>query len=181
VYAFLLLNPYNHLPTQTIIYLLYQFSVVSQKKFTLCTSMKYSHHFCCLDLQVTKVFTLHSLETKKSGWAAWMLHTQTLQSNIYARILWEKALQVYMTHNEKVHTKWKPMRYYYMLVSHLIYARIWWDKELQVYMIHNEKVYTKWKPMKYYYMLVRSVTRLGHSTSSRSKNWMPNLWPKLIL
>jgi len=82
---------------------------------------------------------------EKRWWAAWMnaSHTHILFHLIYARILWEKALQVHMILNEKVHTKWKPMRYYY-------------------------------------YMLVMSTTRLGHSTSSRSKNWMPNLWPKLI-
>ncbi len=91
-----------------------------------------------------KLITLHSFKMKKSWMNEWMLHTHT-------------------------HT-----------LSHLIYARILWEKALQAYMIHNEKVHTKWKRMRYYYMVVTSVARLGHSTSSRSKNWTPNLWPKPI-
>ncbi len=132
MYAFLLLNPYNHLPTQTIIYLVYQFSFISQF-FSLCMgSTKYFHYFCWLDLHNAKSIHTSFFQNKKKS----------------------DELNECFTHTH----------------SHLIYTRILWEKALQVYMIHNEKVHTKWKPMRYYYMLMTNIARLGHSTSSRSKN-----------
>jgi hypothetical protein len=100
------------------IYLVYQFSLISQF-FSLCVLQ-----WNILIIFVGLIFTLQkyshfilSKRKKSDELNEWMnaSHTLSLPSNICKNIVRRSIASLHDSH-EKVHTKWKPMRYYYNML-----------------------------------------------------------------